>query len=835
MLTYSDLQAHGGVDDELDSGRKAIIQTALKSAAKHQDIKHALSVGNIPMVKLLFASTDCTGLIRDGFSISMLSDADIEILSREPAFLSRVFSAGIEGILLWDSENIRQVITALAGISFYLMVPDFPEAILLEMAQRQPHVFVKHIRSLISHIHSEQPPVSWLIEHLNDDDTILEESQFSLPVLKDVNINTVANTRSQELIPRLLSILNHILDSTSDLTESLLLNDLIRSADENGSIWEILDQIQKLEAQIGLPLGYDAAVQKVVRELDHLLKNLVLEPQSIPNDLPVSTSLSRIIEGWMKQAMFAEYRNPISFILAINQQLQSVEEDSALDLQIISKCLNQTMNFSDVLSAIHEYFQDYDILSQVILAGDVFWVKNANIVHVIAVLDDIFIHLKPAQSNETMDHLQGICSDDFFQDDISEWSAYRCFLLGYLIHFGDTRALELLSTIEINRNALLLLPFAARLEYVESEDLQDFIADIVDDFGPFIIPRSIYDAADYGFDDLFPIVTGSVLKDIPDEFTYESMPEVPAWDHLFRGIPDFDEVQAWFAGFLSMLEEMEAGKSHHWILLHLVALTKWWAGFPRKLSPEQITSYRKVLLGELQIMRNMIAGREVEYPVYWNGYEWTILREFRDIVGLSETLKQCLLMFRAIPESDCIIDAELKIRDTESPAAIIADFIQDICEQLPRGVDDPDQALADFAGTLISFLKPAKRRRSGWDDDSHKPGHDVSVTEPDPDWRYYYLRAFEDLGYWYDGQGHSYKGILEKRASLDPDERIREKAAELSEKISAARGAKSTGLKLRTRFLYAWWWIRQAHVITHDGQLDPVAANRTRQIEARSK
>jgi hypothetical protein len=101
-------------------------------------------------------------------------------------------------------------------------------------------------------------------------------------------------------------------------------------------------------------------------------------------------------------------------------------------------------------------------------------------------------------------------------------------------------------------------------------------------------------------------------------------------------------------------------------------------------------------------------------------------------------------------------------------------------------------------------------------------------TEPDPTWRYGYVRALGELGVNPDGKGHR---TLHHVMNDDDDPHVREAARKIYPRLREQRAAPEGNP--RRAVLAALWWIRQAQMTDVGGELDPDGANRTRAEEVR--
>jgi hypothetical protein len=149
----------------------------------------------------------------------------------------------------------------------------------------------------------------------------------------------------------------------------------------------------------------------------------------------------------------------------------------------------------------------------------------------------------------------------------------------------------------------------------------------------------------------------------------------------------------------------------------------------------------------------------------------------------------------------------------------------------------------DMANDFSDYLKPRKNRTVnavGLREDRQRynncgqgfEGFDRSLTEPDPLWRYAYIRALGDLAVDNDGGGRLLHNILDKTAENDPSPQIREWAAKTAERLRNIRGGCEEGFHNR-RLIHAFWWMCRAHMQTLHIPVDDPETLRTRNTEYR--
>jgi len=128
------------------------------------------------------------------------------------------------------------------------------------------------------------------------------------------------------------------------------------------------------------------------------------------------------------------------------------------------------------------------------------------------------------------------------------------------------------------------------------------------------------------------------------------------------------------------------------------------------------------------------------------------------------------------------------------------------------------QLRQDMANGLSDWLKPLpKSKRADLEkrleeytiDEKGREGFDITYTEPDPIWRYAYVRAIGDLGVDVDGKGHYIHTIMDKVAQNDPSAMVREAAGKTFIALKNLRDGWG-GENHKRNISLAFWWIWQA-------------------------
>jgi hypothetical protein len=131
----------------------------------------------------------------------------------------------------------------------------------------------------------------------------------------------------------------------------------------------------------------------------------------------------------------------------------------------------------------------------------------------------------------------------------------------------------------------------------------------------------------------------------------------------------------------------------------------------------------------------------------------------------------------------------------------------------------------DMANDFAEYLKPAKNERQAEKyTQKERESFDLSYTEPSPYWRYAYVRALGDLGIKTDRRGHFFHKILENVSENDPSEDVKAAAKKVMEELDSLRKGYS-GANHKKCLFEAFWWLKQAHVISLGGKVDSKKAN----------
>jgi hypothetical protein len=128
----------------------------------------------------------------------------------------------------------------------------------------------------------------------------------------------------------------------------------------------------------------------------------------------------------------------------------------------------------------------------------------------------------------------------------------------------------------------------------------------------------------------------------------------------------------------------------------------------------------------------------------------------------------------------------------------------------------------NMANDFTEYLKPAKNERQlekYTQTERETEGFDLSYTEPSPYWRYAYVRALGDLGIKTDKRGHYFQKILENVSEKDPSVDVKSAAKKVMEELDAIRKGYS-GANHKKCLFEAFWWLKSAHMLSLDGEID---------------
>ena len=145
----------------------------------------------------------------------------------------------------------------------------------------------------------------------------------------------------------------------------------------------------------------------------------------------------------------------------------------------------------------------------------------------------------------------------------------------------------------------------------------------------------------------------------------------------------------------------------------------------------------------------------------------------------------------------------------------------------------------DMTNGLSDWLKPLPESKRGNlekrltefpEIEKDREGFDIAYTEPDPIWRYAYVRAIADLGVDVDGKGHYIHSVMDMVAKKDPSEMVRKVAEKASAKLKKLRNGWD-GDKHYQKITLSFWWIKQASRLALNLPIDDRKSLKTRSYD----
>ena len=199
-------------------------------------------------------------------------------------------------------------------------------------------------------------------------------------------------------------------------------------------------------------------------------------------------------------------------------------------------------------------------------------------------------------------------------------------------------------------------------------------------------------------------------------------------------------------------------------------------------------------------------------------------------------LKPLLLAFSTMEKqavtSDLRAWSEHGLDDPPHPFSLIPTWIatsmypQNLKREMKRNPDlrDLREKFADFC---LERLRSKKTGKTG----TGVKGRDDGFVEERPTWRQCYVQALSALRVNPGGRAHK---TLFWLANHDPDESVRKFARKTHKEIRHLDRTKANldvGASPRRPLFEAFWWLRQAHLLSLDIEIDEAGAQRTRRKE----
>ncbi|MBF9018288.1 MULTISPECIES: hypothetical protein [unclassified Oceanispirochaeta] len=291
-----------------------------------------------------------------------------------------------------------------------------------------------------------------------------------------------------------------------------------------------------------------------------------------------------------------------------------------------------------------------------------------------------------------------------------------------------------------------------------------------------------------------------------------------------------------FTTLTSRMEEQNNSISQYLVLIEKILIPLDEISF---ITPDQINQLKKAALNQLTQLRKILRGFEEKtddsaFIDACSASAYILVR----VDDPSKVLCNLLTSFRFIEEPTLNSDLDVFNDKRNSDYKNIARSIHNILDKTHK--DNGLKIRRDLTEFLIKKLKPLDKINpdrminhvpdyigDSWD------GWAPNYPEPDPVWRYAYVHAINNLGIHSKGRNHYYAPQLFKIAENDPSERVQKAALDAAKELNRLRKGYTTGSH-KKHLLNAWWWIRQAHLISTGGIPDHEGAMKTRNKEVRN-
>jgi hypothetical protein len=212
------------------------------------------------------------------------------------------------------------------------------------------------------------------------------------------------------------------------------------------------------------------------------------------------------------------------------------------------------------------------------------------------------------------------------------------------------------------------------------------------------------------------------------------------------------------------------------------------------------------------------------FPVEENIFYYDYILPATDFIwerteNIWKALKPLLLAFRA--------SKKRMLRESLSGDSLLFEMIASFFD-----IEDKEKLIElryNMANDFADYLKPTKKERqeenyTELERKEQEKGFDLSYIEPSPFWRYAYIRALGDLGIKTDKRGHFFNELLKTASNKDPSEKVRVAARKVTRELRAIRRGFS-GNNHKKCLFEAFWWLRQAHMLSLGAEVDKKKAN----------
>ncbi|MDR1287153.1 MAG: hypothetical protein LBK08_06055 [Treponema sp.] len=237
----------------------------------------------------------------------------------------------------------------------------------------------------------------------------------------------------------------------------------------------------------------------------------------------------------------------------------------------------------------------------------------------------------------------------------------------------------------------------------------------------------------------------------------------------------------------------------------------------------------------LTLLRRMEKrGVHAEEEPFFFETAWLAARLVYETGECWKGIKPLLLAFRN--SRNVLLDEKLFPVHTKNTAAAIYTLLY-----RRNNGDRLEKLCRDMAGEFRDYLKPLPAKDRGDPRDRLEnyttaerklKGFDPGCREPNPHWRYAYVRAIADLAIDTDEKGRFFCSVLNKAVENDPSPMVKDAAEKAARQLRKTGGSREKDF--RRRLIQAFWWLRRAHMLTLNAVFDEREALKTRNSEFRN-
>lgn len=255
-----------------------------------------------------------------------------------------------------------------------------------------------------------------------------------------------------------------------------------------------------------------------------------------------------------------------------------------------------------------------------------------------------------------------------------------------------------------------------------------------------------------------------------------------------------------------------------------------------ELLGELYEPFARLALSELDNLRKVLRAPDADVVLHDNASylsEAVFFALRTDPESLWPVLRRLVLALREVPRRGVPLDLRtwnehgVGFEKVPRPWNWVVDHIARVLElllgrELERDAD-LKELRREFAKFCIDRIKTREKARGA------RPLTNEDFFEPKPEWRAAYANAAKELHPNLGERGHHALGWSRDH---DPDEEVREAARSAAEVIRHSHGLPKNTSPRRAMFA-AFWWLRQAHVVSLGERVDVAGAQRTFQKEMR--